>query len=186
MPWASRSFSWPSATGCRFWSHSRFLLAPFSTAPGVHSTPARDSRWLLRSGLLVVAIAVAVNWPLRFLDDGRWNEGLRLAQRLVITGDYPGADAWVERLERGAPRPGRAHHDVAMQLVVQGQTDRAVPHLRRSLERGFVAPMDDVEVWLSAGAERHAKRGTRRCRAALSARRRARTRSCGGAPAVPA
>lgn len=114
-------------------------------------TPARDSRWLLRSGLLVVAIAGAVNWPLRFLDDGRWNEGLRLAQRLVITGDYLGADAWVERLERGAPRPGRAHHDVAMQLVVQGQTDRAVPHLRKSLERGFVAPMDDVEVWLSAG-----------------------------------
>ena len=114
-------------------------------------TPARDFRWLLRSGLLVVALAVAVNWPLRFLDDGRWTEGLRLAQRLVITGDYAGADAWVERLERGAPRPGRAHHDVAMQLVVQGQTDRAVPHLRKSLERGFVAPTDDAEIWLSAG-----------------------------------
>jgi Tfp pilus assembly protein PilF/4-amino-4-deoxy-L-arabinose transferase-like glycosyltransferase len=113
-------------------------------------TPARDFRWFFRSGLLVLPIAVAVNWPLRFLDDGRWNEGLRLAQRLVITGDYPGADAWVERLERGAPQPGRAHHDLAMQLVVQGQTDRAVPHLRKSLERGFVAPMDDVEVWLSA------------------------------------
>ena len=114
-------------------------------------TGTRDTGWLLRAGLLVAALAVAVNWPLRFLDDGRWNEGLRMAQRLVITGDYATADAWTERLERDAPRPGRAHHDVAMQLIVQGQVERAAPHLRKSLERGFVAPKDDVEVWLSAG-----------------------------------
>jgi Flp pilus assembly protein TadD len=100
--------------------------------------------------LLVVALAIPVNWPLPFLDDGRWTEGLRLAQRLVITGDYADADAWVDRLERSAPRPGRAHHDVAMQLVAQGQPDRAVPHLRESLARGFAAPTDNPEMWLAA------------------------------------
>ena len=113
-------------------------------------TTKTDTAWLTRSALLCAALAVAVNWPLRFLDDGRWTEGLRLAQRLVITGDFAGADAWVDRLERNAPRPGRAHHDVAMQLVAQGQADRAVPHLRQALARGFAAPGDNVEMWLAA------------------------------------
>ena len=115
-------------------------------------TAARDPGWLLQSGAFVVLpLAVAVNWPLRFLDDGRWTEGLRLAQRLVITGDYAGGDAWVERLERNAPTPGRAHHAVAMQMIGQGQPERAVPHLRQSLERGYTAPRDDAQVWLRAG-----------------------------------
>ena len=110
-----------------------------------------ESRWLVRSALLCLALAIIVNWPLPFLDDGRWNEGLRLAQRLVISGDYAGAEAWVERLERNAPRPGRAHHAVAMQMIGRGQPERAVPHLRKSLERGFVPARDDARVWLSAG-----------------------------------
>jgi 4-amino-4-deoxy-L-arabinose transferase-like glycosyltransferase len=113
-------------------------------------TTARDRRWAIRVSPLIIAVAVAVNWPLPFLDDGRWSEGLRLAQRLAITGNYADADTWVERLERDAKRPGRAHHDVGMQLVVQGHAERATPHLRRSLDRGFVAAKDDPEVWLTA------------------------------------
>ena len=116
------------------------------------AAPVRaESRWLARSALVCVALAIIFNWPLPFLDDGRWNEGLRLAQRLVITGDYAGADAWVERLERNAPRPGRAHYAIAMQMMVQGHAERAVPHLRKSLERGFEASREDARVWLSAG-----------------------------------
>ena len=96
------------------------------------------------------ALAIAVNWPAPYLNDGRWDEGLRTAQRLVITGDYDQADAWVERLERNAPRPGRAHHGVGMQLVVQDQPDRALRHLKASLDRGF-SSRDDVEIWLRLG-----------------------------------
>jgi len=95
-------------------------------------------------------LAVAVNWPLRYLNDGRWDDGLRTAQRLVITGHYDEADAWVERLERNAPRAGRAHHGVGMQLVVQDQPERALKHLKKSLERGFTSA-DDVEIWLRLG-----------------------------------
>ncbi|MDQ3068373.1 MAG: glycosyltransferase family 39 protein [Acidobacteriota bacterium] len=94
-------------------------------------------------------IAVIVNWPLP-LDDGRWDDGLRTAQRLVITGHYDEADGWVSRLEAGTRRLGRAHHGVGMQLVVQAQPARALSHLKRSLERGFAAN-DDPEVWLRLG-----------------------------------
>lgn len=103
-------------------------------------------RW---PALAVAALAVAVNWPLR-LNDGRWDDGLRTAQRLVITGRYDEADAWVERLERNAQRPGRAHHGVGMQLVVEDEPARALRHLKASLERGFAAP-DDPEIWLRVG-----------------------------------
>ena len=69
---------------------------------------------------------------------------------LAIAGDYAAADGWVERLERTGPQPGQAHHGVGMQLVAQDQLDRAVPHLRMSLERGYRSP-DEAEVWLRLG-----------------------------------
>ena len=37
-----------------------------------------------------------------------------------------------------------------MQLVLQDQPGRALPHLKTSLERGFLSS-DDVEVWLRLG-----------------------------------
>ena len=73
--------------------------------------------------------AVAANWPLR-LNDGRWEEGLRLAQRYVILQRYDEADGWVERLESSRPpRPGAAHYGVGAQLLLANQPDRARVHL---------------------------------------------------------
>lgn len=99
--------------------------------------------------VLLAGVAIGVNWRLP-LNDGRWDDGLRTAQRLVIMADYAGAEAWVERLERTASRPGRAHHGVGMQLVAKDEPARALPHLARSLELGY-AHRDDVEVWLRLG-----------------------------------
>lgn len=110
---------------------------------------ARRVRALALPAAAALALAVAVNWP-HPLNDGRWDDGLRTAQRLVITGNYDEADAWVERLERNAPRPGRAHHGVGLQLVLEDQPGRALRHLKRSLELGFAAN-DDVEMWLRLG-----------------------------------
>lgn len=109
----------------------------------------RRAGQLLVPGAVAAVLAVAVNWPLP-LNDGRWDDGLRTAQRLVITGHYDEADAWVERLERTAPRRGRAHHGVGMQLVIEDEPARALRHLRASLERGFMSN-DDAEVWLRLG-----------------------------------
>jgi len=110
---------------------------------------ARRFRRLALPAAAVLVLAVAVNWRLP-LNDGRWDDGLRTAQRLVITGNYDEADAWVERLERSAPRRGRAHHGVGLQLVLQDQPDRALRHFARSLELGFLSN-DDVEMWLRLG-----------------------------------
>ena len=98
----------------------------------------------------IAAAAIAFNWPLPRLDDGRWAEGLKTAQQLVIDGDYAAADGWVERLEQSGAQPGRAHHGVGMQLVVRNQLDRALPHMKAAVDRGFLAP-DDPEVWLRLG-----------------------------------
>lgn len=125
------------------------VLSGIAVDAGARAVAARRVRALALPALVGVVTAVAVNWPLA-LNDGRWDDGLRTAQRLVITGHYDEADAWVERLERGAPRPGRAHHGVGMQLVVEEQPARALRHLKRSLELGFLAP-DVVEVWLRLG-----------------------------------
>ncbi|HEX6322493.1 MAG TPA: tetratricopeptide repeat protein [Vicinamibacterales bacterium] len=131
------------------------LLVPLCVGAGAaldhvwRAIAAKRARALALPLAAVAVLAVAVNW--RFpLNDGRWDDGLRTAQRLVITGHYDEADAWVERLERAAPRPGRAHHGVGLQLVMQDQPERALKHLKKSLERGFVAP-DDVEMWLRMG-----------------------------------
>lgn len=131
------------------------LLVPLCvTAGGAVDTAwraiaAKRLETLLWPAVLATGLAVAVNWPFA-LNDGRWDEGLRTAQRLVITGDYDAADAWVERLERTAPQPGRAHHGVGMQLVVEDRPERALKHLTRSLQLGYSQP-DDPEVWLRLG-----------------------------------
>lgn len=132
------------------------LFVPLSIGAGAaidlfwRACASRRFPRLVAPAATLAVLAVAVNWPLPFLNDGRWDDGLRTAQRLVITGDYDAADAWVERLERNAPRAGRAHHGVGMQLAVRDQLGRALPHLKKSLELGF-ASKDDAEVWLRVG-----------------------------------
>ena len=83
---------------------------------------------------IVVALAVAANWPLH-LNDGRWDEGLRMAQQLVILQRYDEADQWAERLDaRGDPRkqPGDGHYGVGSQLLVLGQAQRALVHFEKA------------------------------------------------------
>jgi 4-amino-4-deoxy-L-arabinose transferase-like glycosyltransferase len=93
--------------------------------PGARAIRRPDPRWI--AGVLV--IGVAANWPLG-LNDGRWDEGLRLAQRLVILGRYDEADRRVTALDTPkAPRPGAGHHGVGEQLLLANQVDRALVHL---------------------------------------------------------
>lgn len=73
---------------------------------------------------------VLANWPLH-VSDGRWEEGLRMAQRLVILHRYDEADRWTARLEgHGAPHAGAAHFGVGAQLLLENETARALPHLQ--------------------------------------------------------
>jgi tetratricopeptide (TPR) repeat protein len=86
-----------------------------------------DPRWRVAAAAAV--LAVAANWPLK-VSDGRWDEGLRLAQIYVVLKQYDNANRWVERLEgTKPPRPGAAHYGVGTQLLVANEAERARVHL---------------------------------------------------------
>ena len=78
--------------------------------------------------------AAAVNWPLA-LSDGRFEEGLRLAQRHAMLGQHDDAARWVERLSTFAPRPGAAHVGLGMQYQQAGDHTRAAAFLAQGLQR---------------------------------------------------
>jgi tetratricopeptide (TPR) repeat protein len=92
---------------------------------------ARARRWssLAAPALAVIVLAVAANWRLN-VDEGRWLEGLRTAQQLVILQRYDEADRWAARLDaENPPRPGAGRHGIGSQLLASGHAARAVPYL---------------------------------------------------------
>jgi tetratricopeptide (TPR) repeat protein/4-amino-4-deoxy-L-arabinose transferase-like glycosyltransferase len=112
-----------------------------------------------------IVIFALTNWR-HGLHDGRWEEGLRMAQRLVILRRYDEADQWAEKLEPQAPRRGMAHQGVGMQYLVADQTTRAIAHLTKALESDPNQPVVEYtlgQALLKAGRARdavsHLKRG---------------------------
>jgi hypothetical protein len=121
------------------------LLVPLCVTSGGaldFALRARLQRLALPAAALALLFA-AVNWPLG-LDDGRWDEGVRLAQRLVILGRYDEANEWVRRMEPLEPRRGATRAAVNTQLLVEGQSARVT---------GVVDPtgQDDPDVLLRIG-----------------------------------
>jgi tetratricopeptide (TPR) repeat protein len=92
-----------------------------------------DRRAMLVPGAASVILFAVFNWPID-ARDGRWEEGLRLAQRLVILGRYDEADAWIPRLVPREPRPGATDYGVGLQLLGSKQPARALTHLTRAHE----------------------------------------------------
>lgn len=113
------------------------LFVPMCVGAGIALDAAaglmarRQWRPLIVRGAATLALLAAVNWPVG-LDDGRWDEGVRLAQRLVILERHDEARLWVERLAPTAPRPGAAHAGVAMQYFVRGDHTRALPYFQEA------------------------------------------------------
>ena len=87
---------------------------------------------LLPAAGAAVILGVLANSKLE-ANDGRWVEGLRLAQKLAMQRRYPDAETWAARLDAGSPpRPGAGSAGVGMQLLEQKEAARALPHLRRA------------------------------------------------------
>ena len=110
------------------------LLVPLCIGSGIaldaFATHVTRRQWRAL-GLPLVALIVglgAVNSRSAVGDD-RWNEGLRMAQRLIILGRDAEAADWVRKLEPTAPRPGAAHYGAGIQYMLGGKTDRALAHL---------------------------------------------------------
>ena len=101
----------------------------------------------IKAAAAAIAFAVAANWPLG-LNDGRWEEGLRLAQRYVILRQFDAADRWVARLEASSPpHPGAAHFGVGAQLLLANEPERA----RRHLELAHRAQPSDARMDYTLG-----------------------------------
>jgi 4-amino-4-deoxy-L-arabinose transferase-like glycosyltransferase len=160
------------------------ILVPLCIGSGaaidgaVRALRARRTAALVLPAMAFVVVFAAANWR-HALHDGRWEEGLRLAEHLVTIGRYDEAEQWVETLETTAPRAGVAHYGVGVQLVAARQGARAIPHLRRAFDAGIaqsgyglaaaleqsgdlpaaarvihgirLSDRDDVEVWLKVG-----------------------------------
>lgn len=117
------------------------LLVPLCVGAGAaidlgwRAASERTLSSLARPAFLLAVLAVAANWPLH-LNDGRWHEGLRMAEQLVIHQRYDEADAWAERLDARGDRPsgGAAHYGVAAQLLTVNQADRALVDFRKGLD----------------------------------------------------
>ena len=75
------------------------LLVPLCAGAGaaidLAMRAAAARRWtaVASGAVAVLTLGIAANWPLR-VDEGRWLEGLRMAQQLVILGRYDEADRW--------------------------------------------------------------------------------------------
>ena len=160
------------------------LLVPLSIGSGaaidgaLRAFGSRRATALAVPGAVFAILFVLSNWRLP-LHDGRWEEGLRLAEHLVTIGRYDEAEQWVSTLEAKAPRRGVAEYGVGVQLLAAKQDARAAPHLRRAWEAGYsqggyelavalqhagdlpaaarvihdirLSDRDDVERWLKVG-----------------------------------
>jgi len=121
------------------------LLMPMCVGAGILldacATAVRQRAWTSMAvpAVVTTALCAAVNAPAG-LNEGRWEEGLKLAQRLVILGRDDEAAAWVERLAPGAPTPGVAHHLVGGQYLDENKPARAVPYLNAAVEAGLRTP----------------------------------------------
>lgn len=116
------------------------LLVPMCAGAGIALDAAatliarRHVRALLTGVAATAALVTALNWPVG-LDDGRWDEGVRMAQQLVILERHDEARVWVDRLAATARRPGSAHAAVGLQYFVRGDHTRALPYFREALRQ---------------------------------------------------
>lgn len=101
---------------------------PYSLAP----VSGRSSRRLLATVSFAV-LFIAVNWPHK-LHDGRWEEGLRMSQRLVVLGRYDEAERMVPAVAAREPRPGVTDYGLGVQFLQAKQNAPAIAHLSRSAQ----------------------------------------------------
>jgi tetratricopeptide (TPR) repeat protein len=80
---------------------------------------------------VIVPLAVAVNWPLQ-RNDGRWLEGLRLAQRLLVLGRTPEANELIQGLKDREPHPGATEYGYGAELLDLDRAADALPFLERA------------------------------------------------------
>jgi hypothetical protein len=97
----------------------------------------RDS---IRAPVVIVLAAAAVAfWPFA-LDDGRFDERLRLSKVLMNRGDYGAAAMELERAHALNPSHTIAEFNLGMALVSSGRPAEGIAHVRRAVDAGVAMP----------------------------------------------
>jgi len=108
----------------------------------VDALRARRTVSLALLGAVLAPAVVAANWPLD-RNDGRWLEGLRLAQRLLVHGRTSEADALLPRLKPLEPHPGATEYAYGAELLDLNRAADALPFLERAQSLDPKAPSID-------------------------------------------
>jgi Flp pilus assembly protein TadD/4-amino-4-deoxy-L-arabinose transferase-like glycosyltransferase len=80
---------------------------------------------------VVVVLGVWANWPLH-LEDGRAEDRMRMAERLIASGDSAQAETWIARAEAINPKPGVVEYRAGNSFLQAGQVQAAERHLSRA------------------------------------------------------
>lgn len=110
------------------------LLVPLCVGSGIaldaFATKVSGRQWrsLLAPVLVFGALLGLANWTMPSRDD-RWNEGLRMTQRLAILGRDAEAEAWVNKLSVNAVIPGEIQHKLGLQYLLANKIDLALKYL---------------------------------------------------------
>jgi tetratricopeptide (TPR) repeat protein len=138
-----------------FFVSSRYrlpLLVPLCAGAGatihfvVQKAGAKEYRELLRPGVAVILLSIAVNWNLG-LDDARWGEQTAMIMYAIEKGREREAQALFERLEPHHPQPGALHFMVGKAYQARSRNDAAIDHFERALE----IDVGEAEIQLSLG-----------------------------------
>ena len=95
----------------------------------------REVRTLVAAAAVVVAAAVCAGWPFH-LNDGRFDERLRLSKVLMNRGDYGGAAMELEAAHRIDPAHTVTEFNLGMALVSSGRAPEGIAHIRHAIEAG--------------------------------------------------
>jgi tetratricopeptide (TPR) repeat protein len=113
------------------------LLVPLTIGAGaaidlfLRGVQSRSWRSLAAPAAVAAVLFVAVNTR-AMANDGRWEEGLRMAAQLVLEDRYDESDAWIARLEANTRQPGNASGSIGLQLIMKNQPARALAHLQKA------------------------------------------------------
>ncbi|MEO6239332.1 MAG: glycosyltransferase family 39 protein [Vicinamibacterales bacterium] len=92
----------------------------------------------ITTAVFVLAVVCAA-WPFS-LNDGRFEERLRLAKVLMNRGDYGGAVVELERAHALAPAHTVAEFTLGMAMVANGRAEEGVAHAAHAVDAGVPIP----------------------------------------------
>lgn len=96
-------------------------------------------RTLAVPAAVVVLAGTVAFWP-HHLDDGRFEERLRLSKALMNRSDFAGAVAELQKAHEIRPSDSTTEFNLGMALVSDGRASEGIPHVQRAVAAGVPVP----------------------------------------------